>query len=528
MNDLVTHYETAGTPYYTAAGDTAARDGNIYVSSFTSTADTQAIDWWMGAPFHAMGLMDPRLTSTGFGSFRVVKSSWQMGATIDVLRGNSFTGGTWPVLFPGNGTTEPLTSYSGYEWPDPLQACPGYAMPTGLPIFVETGGNVATTVTANSLSANGVQLAHCVIDSHNSAVGSSLFYRGAAILIPRQPLQAGTTYTVSLTVNNVPYTWSFTVGQFATCNVTASTTPASPAAPGTGVTINASATGCLDPVYEFWKLAPGSTTWQLAQPYSSSSTYAWSTSGLTGGTWRFSIWARAAAGAGTFGNSLGRWDGYTATSFALTFTPCATATANAQPAVAAPGVPVTVTGAATGCTYPMFEFWMLPPGAGTWQLAQTYSSSATFPWSTTGKSPGTYQFSVWVRDARSPGLASNVLGSWDSYTVAGAVLDTACSGLTLGSTPVGSAPRGTAVTLNASSSACTHPLYEFWVLAPGSQTWQLAQAYSSSPQLKWSTTGLPAGVYHFSGWARDSGSPGEAGNVLGRWDTYLAAQYSLT
>src|SRR5204862_220200 len=28
-NNLVTHYETSGTPYYTAAGDTAARNSNI-------------------------------------------------------------------------------------------------------------------------------------------------------------------------------------------------------------------------------------------------------------------------------------------------------------------------------------------------------------------------------------------------------------------------------------------------------------------------------------------------------------------
>ena len=76
-NNLVTHYETPGTPYYTAAGDTAARNGNLNVSSTTSTTDASAIDWWMGAPFHAMGLMDPRLTTTGFGSYREVKSGWQ-------------------------------------------------------------------------------------------------------------------------------------------------------------------------------------------------------------------------------------------------------------------------------------------------------------------------------------------------------------------------------------------------------------------------------------------------------------------
>src|SRR3954462_5483442 len=53
-NNLVTHYETAGTPYYTAAGDAAARHGNLNVTSTTSKTDSQASDWWMQAPFHAM------------------------------------------------------------------------------------------------------------------------------------------------------------------------------------------------------------------------------------------------------------------------------------------------------------------------------------------------------------------------------------------------------------------------------------------------------------------------------------------
>jgi len=216
-NDLVTHYETPGVPYYTPEGDAAARNGNIQVSSTTSATDDHAIDWWMGAPFHAMGMMDPRLTQTGFGSYREVKSGWQAGFALDVLRGNSFTGGSYPVYFPGNGATEPLTSYSGSEFPDPLQACPGYSVPTGLPVFIQVGGNVATTAgPVHSFTGNGTALAHCVIDSSNPAVGSSLTYRGGVIVIPRQPLQAGMTYVVALTVNGVPYTWTFSVGPLIT------------------------------------------------------------------------------------------------------------------------------------------------------------------------------------------------------------------------------------------------------------------------------------------------------------------------
>jgi hypothetical protein len=249
-NDLVTHYETPGVPYYSAAGDTAARNGNIEVSSTTATGDSQAIDWWMAAPFHAMGMMDPRLKQTGFGSYRQVKSGWQAGFAVDTVRGNSFTGGTYPVYFPGNGSIEPLTSYGGGEFPDPLQACSGYAAPTGLPVFIQVGGNVATTAGAvHSFTGNGTALAHCVIDSHSPSVGSYLTSRGGVIVIPRQPLSAGVRYVVDLTVNSRVYTWSFTVGPLgAACTpgtggapTITSISPASgPPSGGAGVTV----TGC--------------------------------------------------------------------------------------------------------------------------------------------------------------------------------------------------------------------------------------------------------------------------------------------
>jgi uncharacterized protein YkwD len=215
-NNLISHSEIVGAPYYTPEGDAAGRNGNIYVSSSTSTSDDQAIDWWMQAPFHAMGMMDPRLTQTGFGSYRdSTAPGWQMAATVDVLRGNPFTGGQYPVYFPANGATEPLRTYGGGESPDPLQGpCAGYSTPTGLPIFVEIGGNVSTTAgQVHSITGNGVALEHCVLDS-SSPQGSSLTYRGGVVLIPRQPLQNGVKYVVALTVNGVPHTWSFTVGAF--------------------------------------------------------------------------------------------------------------------------------------------------------------------------------------------------------------------------------------------------------------------------------------------------------------------------
>jgi hypothetical protein len=89
--------------------------------------------------------------------------------------------------------------------------------------------------------------------------------------------------------------------------------------------------------------------------------------------------------------------------------------------------------------------------------------------------------------------------------------------------------HGTAITYTASASGCSHPLYQFWVLAPGSHTWQIVQAYSPTATLSWSTTGLPAGSYTYTVWARDATSTGVSCNSLGCFDTYYpATPYTLT
>ena len=212
-NNLASHDETPGTPYYTSAGDVAGNSGNIAVSTSSSAPDDYAIDWWMGAPIHAMAMMDPRFTSTGFGSYRENRpSGWEAGFTLDTSRGTSYSGGKYPMFWPGNGKTVPLRTYSGNEWPNPLQACSGYSGTVGLPVFVEVGGNVSTTVgPVHSFTGNGTALSHCVIDSQNAAIGSYLKWRGAVIVIPKAPLQPGVTYVVTLTVNNVARTWTFSV-----------------------------------------------------------------------------------------------------------------------------------------------------------------------------------------------------------------------------------------------------------------------------------------------------------------------------
>jgi len=529
-NDLVTHYETAGVPFYTAAGDTAARNGNIQVSSTTSSTDEQAIDWWMAAPFHAMAMMDPRLTQTAFGSYRLVKSGWQEGAALDTSRGNPFTGGKYPVYFPGNGSTEPLKSYTGGEYPNPLQACSGYAAPTGLPVFVQVGGNVATTVGAvHSFTGNGVALSHCVIDSNNAAVGSYLHYRGAVVLIPKAPLVSGVKYVVSLTVNGKPYTWSFKVGPFTLCaTVSVSATPPSPSASGTPITFTGSATGCPNPLYEFWTLAPGSSTWQLARGYSASAAFTWNTTGKVAGTYGVAVWAHDSSNTGMRSTSLGRLDSFGSSTYALTIPGSCTSmtVAAAPPSPSAPGTTVAITGAAVGCLNPLYQFWVLAPGSKTWTLAKAYSSSATFNWSTNGLVPGPYRLSVWALDAASAGNFTNTLGTFDAF-VNPTYMIGACASVTMAAAPASSAVRGTSVKFTAVAAGCANPQYQFWV-ASASTNWTVVQAYSSTATFTWNTIGKAAGAYRFQVWVRDAASPGANANSLGTYDTYAPAAYTLT
>jgi hypothetical protein len=496
-NDLVTHYETVGTPYYTAAGDTAARNGNIQVSSSTSSTDESAIDWWMGAPYHAMGLMDPRLATTGFGSYREVKSGWQEGATVDTLRGNPFTGGQYPVYFPGNGSSEPLTSYSGNEFPDPLTgACAGYSVPTGLPVFVQVGGNVATTVgPVHSFTGNGTPLAHCVLDS-SSPNGSYLTNRGAVVLIPQAPLQTGVTYVVALTVNGLPYTWSFTVGAFVPpvycTGVSAVLAPPTQAAAGAPVTLTATATGCPNPRYRFW-IAPPSGAWSIAQDYSASATFNWTTTGIPG-AYRLEVDVKDTSSAATY-DKVANFN-YTITGAATTCTAATLSPNLASPQ--APSTQITWTASAAGCPNPRYRFWEFDPGSR-WSMVVDYSAANTFTWNSPNIS-GSYAFEVDVRDVSETSTYDVVSNKTYNLLSSGV-----CGSALLSTAPTTPSATGVSVTLTGSSAGCPNPRYRFWIQDPG-RNWSMVQDYSAASTHNWTQTGLK-GSYRLEVDVRDATSP---------------------
>ena len=235
--NLNPHDEDPALPGYTVAGDDCAISGNVMRDSLLTTLDKRAIDGWLTAPFHALGVLDPKLQTTGFGSFRGEGTSTKMSAALDVIRGRTGSG-TYPVFFPGNGSTVPLRAYGGGESPDPLTSCPGYLAPTGLPLILQLGpGNVTPSVTAYSLTGSGGMVDVCLFDetsytnpapSVQASVRTALGSRDAVVLIPKQPLSPGATYTASVTSGGQVYSWTFSIAPAVPLTVSLDADPAVP------------------------------------------------------------------------------------------------------------------------------------------------------------------------------------------------------------------------------------------------------------------------------------------------------------
>jgi hypothetical protein len=292
----------------------------------------------------------------------------------------------------------------------------------------------------------------------------------------------------------------YTLTTVACTSPSATAAPASPQGSGTTITITATSSTCPHPLYQFWIKAPGGS-WAIVQTYSTTTTFSWNTIGLVAGAYYWSVWVKDSG-------SPSSYDVFVpGTLYTLTTVACASPAATATPASPqGSGTTITITATSTTCPHPMYQFWTKATG-GSWTIAKAYSTSATFSWNTTGLPAGTYYWSVWVRDSGSAGIC-NSMGCYDQF-VSGTpyvLSTTACTSPSATVAPASPQPAGTTITITATSATCTHPMYQFWIKAPGG-SWTIMQAYSTMTTFSWNTTGLPAGTYDWSVWVKDSGSP---------------------
>jgi hypothetical protein len=215
------HTENPKSPYYTASGALEGSRSDLIIGGAGSPLD--AIDSWLAAPFHAIGMLRSPLRKVAF-------AEGYIGAGLDVLGG--LTGppqGSKPVLFPGPMSTTNLVSFSSGELPDPAQSCHWAKSvahdPIGLPIIALLSHTPSRHLVAKLKLPSGkvertTARTLCLVDqftyhSTDKIYGPTgleiLEGANAVLLLPSGTLANG-WYTVTITdTAKITYGWRFRV-----------------------------------------------------------------------------------------------------------------------------------------------------------------------------------------------------------------------------------------------------------------------------------------------------------------------------
>jgi hypothetical protein len=211
------HSENPESPYYTIEG---ARSG----TNLTYTArESDAIDSWMQAPLHAIGLLRDNLKTTGFAT-AINDKTGQAHTGLDVL--NGLVGSRKKVVvFPGDGAIVRLNEFTG-ESPDPRESCgKDWKDFRGLPIFASLLNSPPRDITGKLVTPFGRTLYPgtdlCIVTQYSWVSTDRVISYGKQImeseklvlLIAKLPLDPG-EYSVNLSGTGMStLNWKFTVAQ---------------------------------------------------------------------------------------------------------------------------------------------------------------------------------------------------------------------------------------------------------------------------------------------------------------------------
>jgi hypothetical protein len=198
------HTENPASPYYTPDGGAEAGYSDLLEGGAFSPL--QAVDIWLQAPFHAIGMLRAQLTQVALAD-----DASTGHAGLDVIQGIDYSqpAATTPILFPGPGIATNLLTFGG-EAPDPRETCQWQGENVGLPLIMLLPQAPAAGLTATLTGPTGTESTAdgglCVVDE-NTYTSSDPVYgpdgaailRGnnAVILIPRLPLEGG-VYTANV------------------------------------------------------------------------------------------------------------------------------------------------------------------------------------------------------------------------------------------------------------------------------------------------------------------------------------------
>src|SRR5215213_1464759 len=185
------HGETPGRPGYTTEGAQAAAESNLWFPG-TYATHAMSIDVWMGSIHHRFGILNPDLSTAGFG---FGCDTQNCGTGLNVIRGILWDTNPRPngVFYPGSNQRNVNTDIAitwQFQWE------PTIVLKTAS-LRNSSGQTIAVTTTSPP----------------------SGDYFNMVSVKPNDPLSPDMTYTVSLTVqrdvSELSQTWSFTTLTFA-------------------------------------------------------------------------------------------------------------------------------------------------------------------------------------------------------------------------------------------------------------------------------------------------------------------------
>ena len=234
------HEENSKLPFATKSGAKAGLSGNV---SSGDDNEREAVEGWMTAPFHALGILDPTAVKFGFGGW-IAPPQEDGGfdrpyATMPLFFANyrpAAKATKRVVVWPGDGSGVPLVRYSGGEFPDPMSSCPSFDPDVaGLPIVVRfpTRRKLVRRVVLDVTDpASPNELATCAFDAstytstqpQEQAYVRYFLEGNQAVIIPREILVPGHRYQVTI----VDSTKAETVSRFRVTDAAIEPVPGSP------------------------------------------------------------------------------------------------------------------------------------------------------------------------------------------------------------------------------------------------------------------------------------------------------------
>jgi len=231
------HSEDSGRPSYTMQGAEAAGGGprmrGVLQAADVSFADDEVDDIkeLLIMPFHRFSLLAPWARVAGYGAYGL---SPKRAAALALRGPESAASWSKAVVFPPDGSSFDIGRMYEIEWPNPLSACPGYAIPVGLPLSVQTGRAIQAQAASVKDLTTGENLEVCTIDAFNysnpdpaeQAHGRNLLqYNAAVVVIPKHPLTPGDRYAVEIHTLKHEFAWSCSIAPSAQENAPSAPRP---------------------------------------------------------------------------------------------------------------------------------------------------------------------------------------------------------------------------------------------------------------------------------------------------------------